>query len=142
MTYPIFKTVLLSTILIATFNPKKVVKEKKITLKVKLENVIVNKGEIYLALYNNDANFMHKYLMRAKIKAKNKSQLIAFNNLPEGDYSVTVFQDLNGNKVLDKFMSIPTEPYGISNNPSGFPTFSNSKINLKNNKTININIKN
>ena len=47
--------------------------------------------------------------------------------LPPGRYAVTVYQDLNGNKKLDKnLMGIPQEPAGASNNPRtrmGPPSF-------------------
>lgn len=47
--------------------------------------------------------------------------------LPPGRYAVTVYQDVNGNKKLDKnFLGIPQEPAGASNNPKtrmGPPSF-------------------
>ena len=37
-------------------------------------------------------------------------------SLPPGDYALSVFQDLNGNRTLDtNFMGIPTEASGSSN---------------------------
>lgn len=37
-------------------------------------------------------------------------------NLPEGDYYVTAYQDLNGNDKLDtRLLGIPKEPVGIAN---------------------------
>ena len=57
-------------------------------------------------------------------KAKYEKSIIANGNtvsitfeLPDGDYAVAVYQDLNNNSVLDKnFFGIPKEPYGFSKN--------------------------
>jgi uncharacterized protein (DUF2141 family) len=141
MMFQVFKIALLTSILLATPNIPYSTKEEY-NLEVKLENIIVNKGEIYIALYDSEANFLVIPRQKLNRKVNNRSQKILFLNLPRGNYSVMIFQDLNRNKKLDKFMSLPTEPYGASNNPTGYPTFNNSKISLNNNQTIHINIKN
>ena len=42
---------------------------------------------------------------------------VSLGNLPEGQYALSCFQDLNGNGKLDtNLVGIPTEPYGFSNN--------------------------
>jgi uncharacterized protein (DUF2141 family) len=141
MMFQVFKIALLTSVLLVTPNVPFTSKEEY-SLEVKLENMIVNKGEVYIALYDSEAKFLVMPRQKLNRKVNNTSQKILFKNLPKGNYSVMIFQDLNGNKKLDKFMSLPTEPYGVSNNPNGYPTFNNSKISLNNNKTIYINIKN
>jgi uncharacterized protein (DUF2141 family) len=55
-----------------------------------------------------------------------------FENLPEGDYGVTVIHDENKNEKLDfNDYGMPLEGYGHSNNPSkrqGPPDFSETKF--------------
>jgi rhamnogalacturonyl hydrolase YesR len=47
------------------------------------------------------------------------------------------------NGVLDKAMSIPVEPYGLSNNPNAYPSYTNTKFTVKGgNSSIRIGIKN
>jgi len=66
-------------------------------------------------------------------------------DLPAGVYAVTVYEDLNCNRVLDhNFFGIPREPVGASNNPSGrfgAPRFAECAFRLANTgETITINL--
>ena len=52
-----------------------------------------------------------------------------FDNVPSGQYAITVFYDLNSNHQLDtrSLFKIPEEPFGFSRNPKlilGPPSFS------------------
>ena len=64
---------------------------------------------------------------------------VQFDNLPEGEYAVSVFHDLNSNGKLDSnAVGMPTEPYGFSNNAAGNfgpPSFDAAKIKLDQSKT-------
>ena len=45
---------------------------------------------------------------------------VLIENLPEGTYAAAVFQDLNGDEILNRgSFGIPSEPYGFSNNARG-----------------------
>ena len=47
------------------------------------------------------------------------SMNFTIEELPPGDYALVLYQDLNGNRKLDKnFLGIPREPVGASRNPS------------------------
>lgn len=58
------------------------------------------------------------------------------------EVAVLVFQDLNGNQQLDKnLFGIPTEPYGVSNNPSlmGPPSYEQARVMVnQSQQTLNI----
>jgi len=42
---------------------------------------------------------------------------VVFSDIPHGEYSIRLYHDINGNKVLDKnIFGVPKEPYGYSNN--------------------------
>ena len=45
---------------------------------------------------------------------------LEFWGLPPGEYGIAVYHDLNANNVMDKrFLVIPSEAYGFSNNARG-----------------------
>ncbi len=78
------------------------------------------------------------------VLAKGGKLSITFD-LPNGDYAVAVYHDLNSNKTLDKnFFGIPKEPYGFSKNfkpGMSAPDFSDCSFTLAETaKTINISL--
>jgi uncharacterized protein (DUF2141 family) len=117
-------------------------KENVYNLTVQIEGVVAHKGTLYVAIYAKEEDFLKKPFIKSSYKTVKIPKKIIYKDLPRGEYAITLFQDLNGNEKLDKLFSIPTEPYGISNNPSAFPKFNNSKFNLTKNETIKIKIQN
>ena len=90
-----------------------------ITLEIKMEGLIPEKGTIRIGLYNSaaafkdEANPNHAQVVSV---GKNATQIITFEGLPEGKYLVAAYQDVNGNKKIDKnILGIPTEAYAFSN---------------------------
>jgi uncharacterized protein (DUF2141 family) len=107
-------------------------------LQVVVRNIEVGEGNIVIEIYNNEDNFLNKPIATRTVKATNESLNFNFD-LPNGAYAVSVFQDRNQNKKCDKnWFSIPTEPYGLSNNfrPSfSKPKFNDCKFTLLNQRT-------
>jgi len=113
------------------FNPS-------ITLEIKMEGLIPEMGSIRIGLYNSaaafadEANPNHAQVVSV---GKNATQIIKFEGLPEGKYLVAAYQDVNGNKKIDKnILGIPTEAYAFSNNvfPKWkSPTFDEAAIKLE-----------
>lgn len=109
-------------------------------LQLEINNINAVKGKLYIAIYNKDNGFRkleHAYTLR--IVNVNKSPLTTvFEDLPAGEYAITLFQDLNDNAKLDvNWAGIPKEPYGFSTNPKlmfGPPSFEDTRIQLKNDK--------
>jgi uncharacterized protein (DUF2141 family) len=86
----------------------------KLTIVVK--NIKAYKGSVVLAVFNSADNFFKKPVAQQVAKAGNGTMEFSFN-LPEGEYAVAIYQDINDNKELDKgWFGIPKEPYGFSNN--------------------------
>lgn len=133
----ISKKVLLIMILLLGFTG---FAQKKLDLTINIENTYLKKGFFYIAVFNSEKSFMKNALK--KMKVPHSINRVVFPQLPPGRYSVTIYQDLDNNKKLNKMLSMPTEPYGISNNPSGYPSFDNSSFEMKNNKSISIQLKN
>lgn len=117
--------------------------QKKYSLHINIENVLIIKGKIHIGLYSNEKNFLQTTYAKIILPVEKLSDGVSFSNLPPGEYSVTIFQDLNNNGILDKAMSLPVEPYGLSNNPSAYPTYANTKFMIKDGSlNITIGIKN
>lgn len=110
-------------------------------LVIKVVGITTIKGELYIAVYSNAENFLKKTVEATRVKIKRSSETVSFK-LPKGEYAVTLYQDLNGNGRLDKLFSVPVEPYGVSNNRDGFPSYEGAKFILDKNKVLNIQIKN
>ncbi|MEY3320659.1 MAG: hypothetical protein RLZZ417_242 [Bacteroidota bacterium] len=102
-----------------------------ITLEIKVEGLIPEKGTIRIGLYNSAAAFQDEANPNhAKVVTvgKNASQIIKFEGLPEGKYLVAAYQDVNGNQKIDKnFIGIPTEAYAFSNDV--FPKWKSPSFN-------------
>lgn len=89
-------------------------------LQVSFSNIQHSSGSIYVALYDNEADFLNTDKIRDKkivtVHAKG-SLTVSFPNLPPGTYAISCFHDVNGNGKLDtNLLGIPSEPYGFSNN--------------------------
>jgi uncharacterized protein (DUF2141 family) len=93
---------------------------KNPTLHINATNLSTNKGRLLVAIYNTEDAFLDqsKAVRIQAFSIENKDNFkINFENLPQGEYAVTLAHDLNGNGKLDvNMMGIPTEPYGFSNN--------------------------
>lgn len=112
-------------------------------LTIEVKGIKNNQGKIYIAIYDSEATFLNKATgIIADINDKKSIGII--KGLKKGTYAVSLFQDENNNKKMDtKIFGIPKEPYGFSNNATGFmgpPKFNDAKFTLDSNKTISINI--
>ena len=109
------------------------------TLKVKLEGVMQGQGQVRVALEKNADDFdsgsfeTPKYLSRV-VEAKGDSVSVTFPAVPYGTYAIKAFQDLDGDgKLKTGFMGAPDEPWGFSNDATGFmgpAEFSDAKFEL------------
>lgn len=111
------------------------------TLTVKIENIQLQQGEIFVTLTSDSTQFPgmqfdEKFFKRKKVEAK--TMTITFQGLPDGNYAFAVFQDLNGNDNMDyKKFGIPAEPFAFSNNALrkfGPPHFKQAKFPVKGGK--------
>ena len=109
-------------------------------------------GFLYLSICKDEAGFKETVENESK-----EESCIAFekeidlqnteinNVLSYGEYAVTLFVDLDGNKKLNKnFLGIPKEQYGFSNNVMGKmspPTFNQAKFTIAGPTTQNIKLR-
>ena len=85
-------------------------------------------GQLLVAVYDSPESMASgsNAFNRQVIKVTGTAHTLTLNDVPQGQYGVMVFQDLNGDNRLGRnFIGIPNEPYGFSNNPSlmGAPEF-------------------
>lgn len=116
--------------------------QRNCSIKVKVRNILINKGDFYFALYNKEGDFMKVPFSKIKVPASRVKNGVLFTKLPAGEYAVTIFQDLNSNKTLDKVMSVPVEPYGLSNNVPAYPTYESTKFTVTDQSSITVSLRN
>lgn len=98
-------------------------------LEVKVTGVETFSGTIYIGIYSSEATYMveEKAIELVMVPVESMDVSYLFEGLQAGNYAITLFQDLNSNKVIDKnFFGVPNEPYGFSNNARGIistPTY-------------------
>ena len=104
------------------------------TLSVTVSNVKVGKGDVRVGLFNEKDEFPNGKTFKGEVATSNTGVVsVVFKDLKPGVYAVSVFQDINGNKVIDKnFLGIPKEPYGFSGKwKSGGSSFDKAALELK-----------
>lgn len=115
--------------------------QKKLT--VVIDGIEEVKGSLFLGIYASDSTFLKKPCHAVKVEIKDLTEECSLE-LPEGEYAISVFQDLNGNSKMDTGMfGIPTEKYGFSNNAKGHrgsPSFEKAKFLLETDKVVRINL--
>ena len=117
--------------------------EKTFDLTIEISGMNTDIGKIFLAIYDKKEHFLKKGKDTNAV-VKDKKAVAYFKNLKKGDYAVSLFHDENDNKIMDtKIFGIPKEPYGFSNDATGFmgpPKFKDAKFNLDTDKTITIRV--
>jgi uncharacterized protein (DUF2141 family) len=83
---------------------------------IEINGVTVNGGLVYVAVYSNENDYKNETAPISFILRPDKTTLTHYLDLPEGEYVVSVFQDINSNDKLDEnIFGIPSEPVGKTN---------------------------
>jgi uncharacterized protein (DUF2141 family) len=102
------------------------------TLTVDVQQASATPGALMIALYDQASPWLKKPLRALRQVAGSGTTTVTLSDLPDGDYAVSLFVDVNGNGRLDtNALGAPTEPYGFSNDASGSygpPTFDQARI--------------
>lgn len=117
-----------------------------IDLIVEIQNRKSDQSEILCGIYISQEGFPtepSKRLLGTTGSKEGTKTICRFKELSPKTYSVSVLEDLNGNKKMDStFVGFPKEPWGVSQNAPmhtfGPPTFAEASFNLEKNKTIQI----
>ncbi|MEM9325565.1 MAG: DUF2141 domain-containing protein [Bacteroidota bacterium] len=97
-------------------------------LRVKISNITTLQGQVMLAVYDKQEDFLtEKVVTSAMAPVKANEVFMQLDSLAlQRPYVISIYHDVNGNGKLDtNFMSIPTEPYGFSNNNLGLMAIPN-----------------
>ena len=89
------------------------------TIELRVSNVEINKGPILVALYNSESSYMEVEFKAGMGESTANEVVIMFEDIPGGEYALTLFQDENEDKELNVGMFGPKEPYAFSNNAKG-----------------------
>ena len=116
--------------------------QNKLTINVKgLKN---DKGQVFVGFYQGEQKFLEKLYFGKIVSIKNKEAIVEFDNLPSGEFAVSLFHDENGDGKLNTgWFGIPKEDYACSNGAKGFmgpPKYSDAKFTITENKLITIKI--
>jgi uncharacterized protein (DUF2141 family) len=101
---------------------------------VEIHNITENIGKIYVGIYFSEKEYKGKRQNRI-IEIEPTGRTISTEIiLPEGEYVLDVYQDINNNGICDLgIFNIPNEPIGITNYNGGIPgNFNKHKIQVNN----------
>ncbi|NLZ94597.1 MAG: DUF2141 domain-containing protein [Bacteroidales bacterium] len=113
-------------------------------LTIKVENIEVVEGYIRIGIFNASDTFLKKgsTYKKYKIAVKDSTETIIIDDLPKGEYAFILYHDKNSDgKMNRKFIGIPKEPFGFSNNVRpklAKPTFEECKFLLEDNLVMQI----
>ena len=113
-------------------------------LTIKIENIEVVEGYISIGVFNASDTFLKKgsTFKKYKIAVEDSIETIIIDDLPRGEYAFILYHDKNSDgKMNRKFIGIPKEPFGFSNNVRpklSKPTFEACKFHLEDNLAMQI----
>ena len=112
-------------------------------LHVTLSGLQHDKGQVAVAVYADAKTFRkdNQAFIAQKAKAEKGAVTLVFNDVPPGRYAVLAYHDENDNGELDRrFGMIPTEGYGLSNNPKvmGPPSYEASAFEVADDKPTKV----
>lgn len=114
-------------------------------LTVVIDGLRHNSGQVCLRVYANEQGFPASakgVVQSGCTKVTGNSAIKDFYGLKPGTYAVALYADKNNdNKLNTNFLGIPSEGFGISNNPKAKtrpPKFKEASFDISQNKTIKI----
>lgn len=137
------KYILLLSILTA-ISVKSIMAQQNFSITVQVSGISEIKGTIYAALTNDRTDFptVQNPIAAKAISVDSSKLVFEFQNINGGsDYTIVLYQDLNGNEILDMNGEMPGEPFGFSKyGMMGPPTWDACSFLLEENLTVPINL--
>jgi len=100
-------------------------------LSITIHNIYPVKGDIYIAIYDNDDDFMdiEKVAFRKIAPIESEVQTIILNDIPAGEYAVSVFQDIDENgELIQILLAYPANPSAFRTMPGEDSVLPNLKM--------------
>ena len=114
-------------------------------LEVIVKNVKNSKGVLMVGVFNSQKTFTRKAWGGQKPPAMTGTVKVTFNDIPPGEYAISVYHDVNENGQLDSnFMGIPKEGFGFSNDVMGAfgpPTFEKARFKYPTTQVVSVTLK-
>ncbi len=116
------------------------------TLIVKVTGLDPPKGILRLALYDSRESYKTRSrpVRSVAVEITGPEVTLKFDGLSPGEYAIMMYHDANRNNRFDRFLGMPREQFGFSNNALpglGPPGFDKVKFNLSADKVSLIEIK-
>jgi uncharacterized protein (DUF2141 family) len=103
-------------------------------LQVEVVNIKNNSGSIRVGLFDNEKDFLKKAVLGESVLANGEKVNVVFENIPAGEYAISVIHDENDNEELDvNFLGIPKEGFGFGNDAKGSfgpPSFEKARVKI------------
>ena len=101
---------------------------------VNVEHIISAEGSINVSIFNSEKTFLNTPFLSKSKDANTGEMVFEFEGVPNGEYTISIYQDMNKNGELDKnLMGMPIEPYGVSKEGRsmfGPPNYNDAKFTL------------
>jgi uncharacterized protein (DUF2141 family) len=110
------------------------------SLQVVVSGITSAEGRVLISLCTNDFSAQNCIMGRTAPSTPGVMKF-AFPDVEPGIYAIAVFQDLNGNGILDKTQNgLPLEPYGFSNGAgrSAAPRFGQAAVQVSSGAAISV----
>jgi uncharacterized protein (DUF2141 family) len=121
---------LLALLVITSFAGEKYTNSDTLTIHIK--NVKNERGNLIIAIFDNQDEFLQKPYMTVRASAVSPELEVNFENLKYGIYAISIIHDENSNDKLDtNLFGVPKEGFGFSNDVMGTfgpPSFEKSMI--------------
>ena len=96
-----------------------------------VQNVPGNEGKVVISLFNEETFMKAPPLQTEAVAIEDGKATVTFKNVVAGEYGIISFHDKNDNGKIDmQANGMPTEAYGVSNNPMSFgpPQWSDARF--------------
>lgn len=101
------------------------------TITVNITNISNNEGKVVVSLHSERTFMKTSPVQNETALIENGTATVSFENVEPGIYGIISFHDKNNNDRIDMAPTgMPTEAYGVSNNPMSFgpPQWADAKF--------------
>lgn len=104
------------------------------TVTVTISNIPGDEGKAVISLFNEESFMKAPPVKTGSAEIQEGKASFVFEDITPGEYGVISFHDKNDNNQIDmQANGMPTEAYGVSNNPMSFgpPQWSEAKFEVR-----------
>jgi len=88
----------------------------QVDFRLKMAGVEKNGGKVYISIFNSEQSYKNRAVFKSFTLDPNATSINTLLKLTEGEYLFSIYQDSNGNGILDtNLIGIPKEKFGFTN---------------------------